>query len=95
MIMPTTTLSRKVKNTNHFITIPRTEYEELLVFKTIFPVVEPSAQELRAIRQGRKEIAAGNYTSWQEVKHKLANRHSKPRGKRYAYSTNYSPIRDS
>lgn len=79
--MSTITIPRKVK-TDDLIAIPRKEYEELLVFKKYFPVVEPSAQELRAIRQGRKDIEAGNYTPWEEVKHELASLHNRSRQKR-------------
>ncbi|MDP3769848.1 MAG: hypothetical protein Q8R40_02845 [bacterium] len=74
-------IPKKIKNTKRFVTIPRQEYEELLVFKKYFPVVEPSVQELRAIRQGRKEIETGNYTSWEEAKHELANIHNRSRQK--------------
>lgn len=79
--MPTATVQGKTKNRDGFVTIPRAEYDELLVFKRIFPVVEPSAQELRAIRAGRKEIATGNYSSWQDVKNELANLHNRSREK--------------
>ena len=76
------TIPRRMIGKKELITIPRKEYEELLVFKKYFPVVEPSAEELRVIRQGRKEIEAGNYTPWEEVKHELANLHNRSRQKR-------------
>ncbi len=79
--MPATTISRKIKSTSRFITIPRKEYEELLVLKKNIPTFKPTKAELRAIRQGRKEIGTGNYTPWEEVKHELANLHNRPRQK--------------
>ena len=79
--MSTTTVSRTGKNTKQFVTIPRAEYEELLVFKKIIPVFKPTKSELRAIAFGRAEFKKGNYSSWENVKHELANRRSKPRKK--------------
>lgn len=79
--MPTTIIANKVKGANQFVTIPRKKYEELLAFKKIIPVFTPTKSELRAIRQGRKDIEAGNYTPWEEVKHELANLHNRPRQK--------------
>lgn len=79
--MPATATSTKTKNVKRFVTIPREEYEELLVFKKYFPTAEPNAQELRAIQRGRKEIEAGNYTPWKEVKYELANLHNRSRQK--------------
>ncbi len=79
--MPTITVTKKAKNAKRFITIPRKEYEELLVFKKYFPIVEPSPQEFQAIRQGRKEIKNGNYASWEKVKHELAHIHNRSREK--------------
>ncbi len=75
------TASKKIKRAENLVTISRQEYEEFLVFKKYFPVVEASAEELRAIRQGKKEIEAGKYTPWEEVKHELANFYNRPRKK--------------
>ncbi|MDP3772501.1 MAG: hypothetical protein Q8Q94_03995 [bacterium] len=76
--MPTTIIPTKTKSIEQFVTIPRKEYEELLMFKKNIPVFKPTKSELRAIRQGRKDIEAGNYTPWKEVKHELANLHNRP-----------------
>lgn len=79
--MPIVAIPKKSKNAKQFITIPREEYEQFLVFKKYFPIAQPSAQELRAIRLGRKEIEAGNYTPWEKVKYELENLHNRSREK--------------
>ena len=79
--MPTIIIPRKIKRTGQLITIPRKEYEELLVLKKIIPVFKPTKSELRALVLARKEFEDGNYISWQELKHELANQRSRPRKK--------------
>ena len=79
--MPITTAPRKIKKTEQFVTIPRKEYEELLIFKKLVPVFKPTKSELRALERGRKEFEDGNYVSWEELKHELADRRGRPRKK--------------
>ena len=74
--MPTIIVSKKNKKTGRFVTIPRKEYEELLSLKKIIPISQATKAELRAIKQGRKEIKEGKYTSWEDVRHEMANLHN-------------------
>ena len=79
--MPTLTYPQKVKRNEPFVTIPRKEYEELLSFKRVIPVFKPTKSEIRALARAKKEFANGDYVSWQELKHELANLRSRPRKK--------------
>ena len=79
--MSVTTTPRKIKKTPQFVTIPRKEYEELLIFKKLVPVFKPTKGELRAIERGRKEFEDGNYVSWEELKHELAHHRGRSRKK--------------
>ena len=80
--MPTLTYRQKVKKEQHFVTIPRKEYEELLSFKkAMIPVFKPTKSEIQALARARKEFESGDYVSWQELKYELANLRSRPRKK--------------
>lgn len=79
--MPTLTRPQKTKEAYHFVTIPRKEYEELLSFKKMIPVFKPTKAEIRALALARKEFEEGNYITWEELKHELENRRSRPRKK--------------
>jgi hypothetical protein len=37
----------------------------------LVPEVEPTAQERRAIREGRREIREGRYVEWSELRREL------------------------
>jgi len=79
--MPTITIPSSIKE--ELIAVPRRKYEEFLMWQKIkySKTFQPTKSELRALALGRKDFENGNYISWQELKHELANRRSKPRKK--------------
>ncbi len=54
------------------VIIPRSDYEEYLNLKKIISIVKPNAAEKKAIKDGRKEVEAGNYFTIKELKNELA-----------------------
>ncbi len=75
--MPIKTASKN----KDFVSIPRDLYEEFLIWEKTknVKIVKPTKSELRAIARGRKNFAQGKYTSWEKVKHELANSRNQSR----------------
>ncbi|MBI3631351.1 MAG: hypothetical protein HY219_00590 [Candidatus Staskawiczbacteria bacterium] len=75
-------LTKEKPNKKEFVSIPRSEYEEFLQFKKIFPAVEPTKVELRMIKHAEKDFKEGKYIEWRQFKHELANLSKKSSTKR-------------
>lgn len=67
------TIPKKLAGKEDLVVIPRSEYENYLNLKKIIPLVKPNATEKRAIKQGRKEIRQGKYSTLQDLKNELAD----------------------
>lgn len=76
--MPTVTIPKELTKRGELVVIPRKEYEEFLDWqKKIKPVrtFRPTAADKKTLARARKDIAEGNYYSWEKVKHELARLH--------------------
>lgn len=61
--MTTITLSKNLSRQKDLVILPRKEYEKLLSIykKQGVQSITPTAQELKAVKRGRKEFKAGKY----------------------------------
>jgi len=64
-------IPRELSKKGELVILPRSDYEEFLRLKKIIPLVEPTQQEKKAIRSGRKEIRAGKYITLKQLKNEL------------------------
>lgn len=72
-------IPKKMVQKDDLVIIPRKEYEEFLRLKLKFiPEAEPTKDELRAIREGKKAFAHGDYVTLEELKNELASLHRRP-----------------
>ena len=65
------TIPSTVTKGEELVVVPRREYEELLMWREVVRLVKPTAQEKRAIREGRKEVKEGKYFTLQQFKDEL------------------------
>ena len=56
--------------------MPKTEYEELIERARAIPVVKMTAKDRRDSKRADREIKAGKYHSWKEVKNELDRLHN-------------------
>ncbi len=65
--------TRTASKNKDFVTIPRENYEEFLVWQKInsAKIFIPTAAEKRMLKKARENFAQGKYTSWNKVKHEL------------------------
>ncbi|MBI2052101.1 MAG: hypothetical protein HYT38_00275 [Candidatus Sungbacteria bacterium] len=75
--------TRTASKNKDFVTIPRETYEEFLVWQKVKNVkeVKPTKEDLRIIKRGEKNIRAGNYVSWGQLKNELAYSRNRSRKK--------------
>ncbi|MBI2453988.1 MAG: hypothetical protein HYV54_00190 [Parcubacteria group bacterium] len=66
-----------------FVSIPRELYEEFLMWEKTknVKVIKPTKEDLKIIKRGEKNIKAGNYVSWEQLKNELARSHNRSRQK--------------
>ena len=65
-----TTISRKITKGDELMVIPRREYDELQELKRIREFMPTSAQK-KALEQGKKNRARGNFLTINELGYKL------------------------
>ncbi|MEK7586795.1 MAG: hypothetical protein AAB453_02920 [Patescibacteria group bacterium] len=65
-----TTISRKITKGDELVVIPRREYDELQEFKRIREF-EPTLAQKKALVQGKKNRALGNFLTINELGQKL------------------------
>ncbi|MBI4118765.1 MAG: hypothetical protein HY452_00700 [Parcubacteria group bacterium] len=77
------TVSKSTVKNKEFVTISRETYEEFLVWQKTenVKVVKPTKEDLKIIKRGEKNIKAGNYISWEQLKNELANSRNQSRKK--------------
>ncbi len=77
--MPAKTVSKN----KGFVSIPRDLYEEFLIWQKTenVKVVKPTKEDLIIIKRGEKNIKAGNYISWEQLKNELASSRNRSRRK--------------
>ena len=68
--MSTLTIPKKITRGAELVVLPRKEYEKLLTAR-IIPEYSPTAQEKRALARARKNRAAGNFFTLDELRKKL------------------------
>ncbi|KKU06032.1 MAG: hypothetical protein UX07_C0008G0001 [Parcubacteria group bacterium GW2011_GWA2_45_30] len=67
--MPTITIPKKIIQKDGFVKVPKAEYEKLVRFWV--SAERLTTREKRAVENGLKEIAGGEYYSSKEVRHEL------------------------
>jgi hypothetical protein len=77
--MTTITIPKKFSQKGDLVVIPRKEYEQLLKRQRVIPVAKLTPAEKRALEQGRKEIATGNYVTLETLEHELGTASRKKR----------------
>ena len=72
------TIPKKLAQKDDLVVIPRKEYEAFSEWKKALKIrtVQPTKDELAAIRRGRREIKEGKYVEWKKFKQELA-RHTR------------------
>jgi len=65
------TIPKKLIKRGELVIIPRREYEEYLRLKKVIPLVEASANEKKAIREGKREIKNGRYLTLKQLRDEL------------------------
>jgi hypothetical protein len=72
--MTTITIPKGINTGAELVAVPRRNYEEFLVWQKKMKSVKtfkPTAKDLREIKQARKDIAAGEYLTIDELRHEL------------------------
>ena len=82
--MVTITIPSSINAKEQLIAIPKRTYEEFLAWQKKIKsakTFKPTKSELKALTRAREEFENGNYVSWKELKHELANLRSRSRTK--------------
>jgi len=66
-------IPKELSRNRDLIVIPRSDYEEFLQLKKIIPLVELTASERKAIKEAKKEIKQGKYSTLNQLKDELGN----------------------
>ena len=66
-------IPKELSKNEDLIVIPRSDYEEFLQLKKIIPLVELSPSERKAIKQAKKEIKQGKYSTLTQLKNELGD----------------------
>ena len=64
-------IPKRLSDMGELIIIPRTDYEDYLRIKKMIPLINPSAAEKKAIKEGRKQIKGGQYLNLQQLKNEV------------------------
>ena len=64
-------IPREMSKQGELVIIPREDYEEFLRLQKVVPLVEATASEKKAIREGRKQIQEGKYITLKELENEL------------------------
>lgn len=73
IIMSTITIPKSFTAQDDLVVLPKREYEQLLVFKRVFPTYKPTASELRELKRAREDYKKGHYIEWSQLKNELAS----------------------
>jgi len=66
-------IPKELSQKGDLIVIPRSDYEEFLQLKKIIPLIELTLSEKKAIKEARKEIKQGKYSTINQLKNELGN----------------------
>ncbi|MBI4029961.1 hypothetical protein HY373_02155 [Candidatus Berkelbacteria bacterium] len=72
--MPTITLPKELSENKDFIVVPRSFYEEFLVWQKKVKsarTFKPTKAELKELNRARKDFAAGKYITLEQLKDEL------------------------
>ena len=69
--MTTLTIPRQLASQGELIVISRGEYDELIKFRKMLEIIQPTVAEKKTIERGRKEYAEGKYVTLAQLKHEL------------------------
>jgi len=77
-IMITITIPKELAKQKELVVVPRKEYEEFTAWKKAVKVKVfiPTSAERRDLKIAREDFKKGRYTSWNELKRKLASNSS-------------------
>ena len=66
-------IPKELSKNEDLIVIPRSDYEEFLQLKKIIPLVKLSFKEKKALKEARKEIKEGKYSTLNQLKNELGS----------------------
>jgi len=66
-------IPKELSRNGDLIVIPRSDYEEFLQLKKIIPLVELTLSERKAIKEAKKEIKQGKYSTLNQLKDELGD----------------------
>jgi len=66
-------IPKELSRNEDLVVIPRSDYEEFLQLKKIIPLIELTLSEKKAIKEARKEIKQGKYSTINQLKNELGN----------------------
>jgi len=64
-------IPKELSKNEDLIVMPRSDYEEFLQLKKIIPLVELTFSERKAIKEAKKEIKQGKYSTLKQLKDEL------------------------
>ena len=59
-----------------YVLVPKSEYEELIERARVIPVIPMTTRDHRGSARADREIKAGKYRPWKQVKHELDRLHN-------------------
>jgi len=66
-------IPKELSKNEDLIVMPRSDYEEFLQLKKIIPLVELTFSERKAIKEAKKEIKQGKYSTLNQLKDELGD----------------------
>lgn len=66
-------IPKELSRNRDLIVIPRSDYEEFLQLKKIIPLVELTPSERKAIKEAKKEIKQGKYSTLKQLKDEVGD----------------------
>ncbi len=80
--MSTITIPKEAKKAEKLVAIPKADYDLIRSFisgKNRIRTYKPTVVERKAIREGRKQFARGNFVTLQELKNELDRHYRRSR----------------